>query len=216
MPTDPSRPARPSRTSLAIEGSSFRASSAGRERGPRFPGALLGRPRGGQAPTALRIPRLVSGNPRARGSRIHAAFQRRGRLPRERDSFGHDHASESELLAQIRAASVQGSGALAPQSPPPMTRVGRPFECNPPHMGRASPAGFRGRRSRMSSMRRKAQVDRADQRRPCLAQDPMAISVCRASLQDSEPHTSTRNSPSTCGPRHSRRSCAWMSYPPRS
>ena len=42
------------------------------------------------------------------------------------DGVGHDAAaSEPVLLEQICAASVQGHGALFPESPPPMARLGR-------------------------------------------------------------------------------------------
>jgi len=63
--------------------------------------------------------------------RVTRYLERRGRLSRESDAL-HDDESQPELLALICAASVQGSGALFPESPPPMTRIGRRRGTRPP------------------------------------------------------------------------------------
>ena len=51
-------------------------------------------------------------------------LERRARLPRENDVEHDDSAPELDLLEQIGAASVQGHGALFPESPP-KAHIGR-------------------------------------------------------------------------------------------
>jgi len=57
--------------------------------------------------------------------RVTRYLQRLGRLPRENDVEHDDTAPEPDLFERICAASVQGHGALFPESPPPMARIGR-------------------------------------------------------------------------------------------